>query len=292
MTKSNTNQPDLPKIIANIIKPIVIANLYNWKISKLESSPIQTLPVPIKPDVIKANVTKAAEALEQSHLKAGLKRYVLATFTDLLSQPCQSCASLKDFVPNKPMQTMSNICDLKVLVAKQHWSNWDKKGELDKLVQFSVKNFGGIWNFKFSVHEKNLNTLLANEPQPNSMTKSLPLPSTSKILSFAYPDQCFIYDSRVSIALNAIMEQEKIPLDHKKYPLIMGKNSKTSSAVLDHFKLPKADSVDAPTMYMPYCDLILKTAKHLDNCNPQMVEMALFLLGKGVRDCIYADTAK
>lgn len=302
-----TTQTDLPKIIANIIKPIVIANLYNWKISKVDNTPLQTILTPIKTEAIKANIKKAAEALELAHLDADIEKWVLATFTDLLSSPCQSCASLKNFVPQKPMQTMSNVCNVKAHLANEFWN---KHLHLKEFALFSIMDFGGIRRFSYNKERHiSLGEQLKDPANPGLLLESDPLPSITKVFSFAYPDKCFIYDSRVSLALLAIIPRSN--LTEHNYPLLKHRvyqpkasQVQTTETQQERKKDPRykkildfvgkekyQKSFENPRDYESYCNLIIETAKHLDNCNPQMVEMALFLLGKGIRDCIYADTA-
>lgn len=208
MTKSAKTPDELPKIIAKIIKPIIVANLYNWRISNENESPINEKLIHPKTNVIAKSIKDAIGALENSSVDATEKEWIQATFVDLFAiKSYGSFQSFEILSSNNKVRTMSSICDLKNRVAKQFW---DKKLSQEDLANFAVKYFGGIRFFEYDEeYDQSLNSQL-KQLAPGSLRNKDPLPSITKIFSFAYPDQCFIYDSRVSIALNAIIEKHQI----------------------------------------------------------------------------------
>lgn len=106
------------------------------------------------------------------------------------------------------------------------------------------------------------------------------IPSWSKIAAAENPGSNFVYDSSVSWALNAIADKNNFPDYLKYFPKLKGRG--------DAIKQKNSEDI-FPGIYAKYCDLIRKVADelkremNLSELEPQLIEMALFVYGRGLR---------
>ena len=191
--------------------------------------------------------------------------------------PNLSLVQRENLEKQEPFERQILLKDYVSAILCGSFENWD----MDAWI---VHEWGGIRNFDITKHQRIIEFR-------NALTEGLPIPFTgisslSKIASFVRPTDCFVYDSRVTFALNGILLDLLGKVDNIRFfpiPSAQGGRHIAMNQII-------AQRVDNPAFYPKqqaysiYNQLIIKLDKILfpgtDKSQPCRVEMLLFELGK------------
>ena len=142
--------------------------------------------------------------------------------------------SLKKPNPNFSLQTLQNQTGLVLtnngsniasfnnqLQAKQLLKNYASHPKTEKVFDWIICTWGGINKARFDVNTISNYAKMYNRSNSskdfldeiyNSMHCANNVASWSKVASFMYPNECYIYDSRVPFVLNILLEKAEYPV--------------------------------------------------------------------------------
>ena len=180
----------------------------------------------------------------------------------------------------RPLDRQIRLKQLISIHLNGSFDNWDA----DKWI---VHEWGGIKRFKIDNTEKYQNRITDfSDNLLNGHTVNLDcISSLSKIASFVNPDNYFVFDSRVTYALNGLILNYKINNQKetvKFFPIPSAQGGRdTRMVALIQQKTPNAAFYTRTESYNEYNQVILSLSVLLDNKYPPCwVEMLLFELGK------------
>ena len=143
--------------------------------------------------------------------------------------------SLRKPNPNFSLQTLQNQTGLVLtnngsniasfnnqLQAKQLLKNYASHPNTEKVFEWIICTWGGINKARFDVNtisnyakmysNSNSSKVFLDKIYNNSMHCANNVASWSKVASFMYPNECYIYDSRVPFVLNILLEKSEYPV--------------------------------------------------------------------------------
>jgi len=170
---------------------------------------------------------------------------------------------------------------------------YQSKGDSSELDFWIINHWGGIHGFKNT--ENNIDKTKKFKQQLNvgKLTKDSfsTISSLSKIASFMYPEEFFIYDSRVIYALNWLILtcENRDELCYSYFPIPTSRNK-----ILVNFDIQTVLNIyhsgqytdfsamyyDQQIAYFTYCNFIKKAAQSIygESEKPYLIEMLLFVL--------------
>lgn len=193
----------------------------------------------------------------------------------------QAIASIIEHLP--PLSSSYSQADQLIDFRRQFSLAWNKIPSEDidtkiAMYRWVTKTWGGISNNS----NETLNTIVSEVDNGNpSHTSKKGISSKSKCFAFTIPCNYFVYDSRISIALNKIV-QTKLKTNWQ-FPIVTGR-----SAAYKEFIKTYNKSANKEADYNDYCILIKKIAKLMKNPytghDVQRIEFMLFMIGGCVNE--------
>ena len=176
------------------------------------------------------------------------------------------------------------------------WNDADDRKKF-AYVEWIVKEWGKIRNIKCDTLKTYVELLKRENPAAVEPIKLTPA-SYSKCLAFLFPDEYYIYDSRVALAVSVITYVTELANEgtfQKAAAKSEATNKIAKSVEIDEEVEPvqKLEESIKCINYADYCSLVrgLATAT-LPDFNPQLVEQDLFMLGGYIRDQLKEQIAK
>lgn len=165
------------------------------------------------------------------------------------------------------------------------WHNTKDPKTCEILLKWVVSNWGGINNIKDGTLDLYIPDLLEQSYSTSNYLKTH-TSSFSKCLAFIYPSKCYVYDSRVALALNCLSYM------HNFQDSIVFKQTSSKSyytTVVSRIINKKVSRRTKRIDYFGYCRIVPRLAGlHETNdenyIKAHKLEAELFMLGGWIRD--------
>ena len=153
------------------------------------------------------------------------------------------------------------------------------------LLKWIVCNWGGINNIKCTTLKEYVKVL---KPETYSSSKYFKnnISSFSKCLAFIDPSKCYVYDSRVALALNCLSYISNL---HQTIVFKQPSSKSTYTTTLSRLINDAVSRSNTPLDYFEYCQVVRRLAGVSDTSDKNYIaahkiEAELFMLGGWIRD--------